>query len=110
MMSERTPFIERALQGRVLHLESIDDDVEAWNETENDVESLAEWLGMSEAEYGVWMREPDALPWILHARKRGLDFKQIMAARGPVAVAARGADEETLRLIDWLRKNGFIPA
>lgn len=109
-MSKRTPFIDRALQGRVLHLESIDDEVAAWHKTEEDVGTLAEWLGMTDAEYGVWMREPDALPWILHARKRGIDLDEILAARGPVAVAARGSDGETDRLIEWLRDNGFIQA
>ena len=71
-MSRKEPkaqtFIERYLAGEA-RPEEIDHYVDAWHRTPQELE-LHEFLGMSKAEYGRWLRNPDALSEIAHARKQ----------------------------------------
>lgn len=60
-------FIERYLAGEA-RPEEIDDYVDAWHRTPRGLE-LHEFLGMSKEEYALWLRNPDALGEIAHARK-----------------------------------------
>jgi hypothetical protein len=66
-MSEARPsFIDLALGGQA-RPEEIDDFVDRWHE-EPDGE-LHAYLGMTEAEYALWLSDPDSLPRILQARR-----------------------------------------
>ena len=70
-MSRKEPkartFIERYL-AREARPEEIDDYVDVWHKTPQGLE-LHEFLGMSKEEYGLWLRNPDALSEIARARK-----------------------------------------
>ncbi len=69
MSGERTKaptFFERYLIGAVRH-EEIDDYVDAWHSNPHGL-GLHEFLEMSEEEYALWLRNPDALPDIARAR------------------------------------------
>ena len=61
-------FIDRCLTGEVPP-ESIDDFVKEWHEGASTV-SLAEFLGMSDDEYWLWVKHADALPGIIAARRK----------------------------------------
>lgn len=61
-------FIDLALNGEVLS-DEIDDFVDAWHESDSDLELYA-FLGMTEEEYSLWMTNPAYLDLILSARHR----------------------------------------
>lgn len=107
-MSERETFIDLSLQGRVL-LDEIDDFVDAWHERPKG-QTLHKYLGMTRAEYSLWLREPDALPLIVKSRHEKTPLLQavndnVQAFR----LAARSGDAPKLkRLLRWLKEQGKI--
>ena len=81
----------------------IDDFVERWHEGQS-TEALHDYLGMSPAEYSLWLENPDMLLLICNARRR----------RQPLAEAVlsnlRANDgHQVARVESWLRRQG-IPA
>ena len=65
--------------GRVT-AEQIDDFVEAWHESGDDEQrSLAEFLGVTEEEYGVLIITDRALPAILAARRASRPLREFIA-------------------------------
>jgi len=60
-------FMERYLAGEARD-DEIDDYVDAWHARPGGQE-LHEFLGMSKDEYGLWLRNPDALSEIGRARR-----------------------------------------
>src|SRR5690348_2397155 len=103
-MSERPTFVSRALAGEAF-LDEIDDYVDAWHESKS-AEDLAEYLGLSEEEYALWVEVPDALGIIVSARsdRRSL-HKALNDNFEELKVAARAADTPKIaRLKTWLRK------
>ena len=64
---KQLPFIELYLSGKVLP-EDIDDYVDKWHANPAGQE-IYEFLGMSEEEYSLWLRDPNALPHIARARR-----------------------------------------
>ncbi len=67
-VKEAPTFIK--LHGRGLAtITDADDFVEAWNESGHDEQcSLADYLGVTDEEYDIWVITPRALPAILAAR------------------------------------------
>jgi hypothetical protein len=61
-------FMERYLAGEVGD-DAIDDYIDAWHTTPTGKE-LHEFLGMTLAEYGQWLANPDALRDIASKRRR----------------------------------------
>jgi hypothetical protein len=110
-MSEHLPFIQRALSGDVIDLREINADIDAWHETDT-TEPLNEWLGMSFDEYALYVERPQALRYILQARKYGVDISSFLHdanAMEATALAARGASAaEVEELLRWLRKTGRL--
>lgn len=64
-MSDLT-FMDRMLRGEVM-ADEIDDFVDFWHDSDSSV-PLHEFLGMSEAEYGLWVSSPSMLGVIVNAR------------------------------------------
>jgi len=63
------PFIDLYAAGRVA-AEDIDDFIDAWHESDSGEErTLAQFLGMSEDEYTVWLASRKVLPLIVAARR-----------------------------------------
>jgi len=67
MSEPQKSFIDLSLEGKV-SLDDIDDYVDAWHK-EPGVESLDRFLGMKNAEYSLWVRDPGTLPYIIKARR-----------------------------------------
>lgn len=71
----RMNFKERFLSGEC-GIEAIDDDVEAWHTTPEDGQSLVDYLGLTEQEYGVYVRENDiALEKLLLSQRKQQKFR-----------------------------------
>ncbi len=60
----RKSFVELHIEGRVLP-DEIDNFIEDWHNSDNE-KSLSEFLGFTEEEYNLWIKNPLALP-----KKRG---------------------------------------
>jgi len=67
MSEPHKTFIDLSLEGKV-SLDDIDDYVDAWHKAPGG-ESLGRFLGMKNAEYSLWVRDPDTLPYIIKARR-----------------------------------------
>jgi hypothetical protein len=84
-----------------------DDYVEAWHESgEDETRSLAEYLGMTDEEYGLWAITPRALPVILAARRANRPPREFVA---PFFDTLRAAGDPTDRpvvhaLSYWLKR------
>ncbi len=68
-------FIELVLAGEV-HREDIDDFIDHWHEGQA-VCSLAEFLGMSDDEYALWVEQPATLDLIIQAHEVGMRLEKI---------------------------------
>ena len=108
-MSKHRTFVERALAGEVLDLGTIDDEIDQWHSAPGSM-SLPKWLGMTDAEYQLFVERPEALKIILMARRYGQDLHSLLKATdNAVALAARGASAAEATLVrDWLAKTGRL--
>jgi hypothetical protein len=60
--------------------DKIDDFIEAWHISgDEEQRGLAEYLGISDAEYSVWLMSHGALPSILAARREGRPLTEVIA-------------------------------
>jgi hypothetical protein len=59
-MSRGRAFIDLCPDGKV-DFDDIDDFIDRWHETPRGAE-LHDYLGMTQEEYSLWLRVPDALP------------------------------------------------
>lgn len=113
-MSSQTPksvkFFDRYLKEKAL-AEDIDEYTDSWHADFKGKE-IYEFLGMSEKEYSLWLRDPDTLPHIARARRTGLPLEVVISAAleelsvEALPVNATKAD----RLMQWLRQMGEIHA
>jgi hypothetical protein len=107
-MSRKHPFIDLCLAGQVL-LEEIGDFVDEWH-SEPRGKELHEHLGMTQEEYSLWVRMPDALPYILKARRENKRLTDtIVTAYQDMRLAARSNDHSKIaRLQRWLKLQGEL--
>jgi hypothetical protein len=104
-MSRRQTFIDLCLKGKVPP-DEIDDFIGRWHETPKQME-LHDYLGMTVEEYSLWVRVPDALPYIIEARleKKPLTEAVVHGCRA-MRIAAQPDDESKIsRLQKWLQAN-----
>ena len=66
-MSDKPKFLELYMVGKV-DVGATDDFVDRWHDEPGGRE-LHDYLGMTEEEYALWLRHPDALPDIAAARR-----------------------------------------
>ena len=106
-MSRRT-FIDLCLAGNVL-LEEMDDFVDQWHEAPEGRE-LHDYLGMTKEEYSLWLRVPDALPYIIKARHEGKPLTgTVVHAYQEMRLAARANNQSKIaRLQKWLEAKGDL--
>lgn len=89
-------------------MSEIDQWVETWH-TGSDGRSLADFLGMSEEEYAVWVERPESLAFIVLARKRSMSLRDALKLRSPVSIAARTRSKKDAKeLLEWMRQTGRI--
>lgn len=73
------PFLALYADGRACR-EDIHDFIAAWHDSRDDEErSLAEYLGMTEDEYDIWLMDPRMLPLIVIARRGGGTLRDLVA-------------------------------
>lgn len=102
MSSSLPSFIALAVGGRI-DPDQIDDFVDRWHETDGGG-SLHDYLGLTNAEYALWLVEPDMLATIVRARAEVIPLPvmvhDILAhRRGSRSLEDVGRDE---RLDRWL--------
>ena len=68
-------FLEKVSSGETRG-EDIEEHVQAWHESSAEC-SLAEYLGMSDDEYALWVERPSALDLIIRARLEGMRLEKI---------------------------------
>ena len=74
MAAPRTTFIDAALGGTVLDIDTaVDDAIEEWHRRDGRLDDgsqvpIHDWLGMTREEYARFLEHPAALRTILHAR------------------------------------------
>jgi hypothetical protein len=111
MSKRRRTFLERALAGEVLDVDKeLTEQIAAWHQSPSDEGELHEYLGFAWDEYAFYVECPSLLQAILMARRNGIPLPvAIQAARGDVALAARGVPSEQLPEIrEWLQRTGRL--
>lgn len=82
MSLETDTFVALALGGKV-GLDAIDDFVDRWHEDPAASGTLADYLGLTDAEYALWVESPGELEHILDARRNGRPEDPAARALGP---------------------------
>lgn len=102
-------FIEDCLSGNAL-LSDIVSVVERWHQGEiNGDISLREALGMTREEYVLWMKDPENINFIIHARQRGIPVEQAIEEFFSLPMAARGSSKEEISaIVRWLENEHGI--
>ena len=101
-MSKGLTFLKLCLRGNTAP-DAIDRFVDRWHDTRGAL-PLHEYLGMTKEEYALWVQVPDALSYILVARRRGVSLRKIVAEGcGALQEDARAADPSVRRRLEqWL--------
>jgi hypothetical protein len=78
----------------------INDFISAWHASDDEERrSLAAYLGLTDAEYEVWLMDTDVLPQILSARRTGRGLREVVADYvAALQRAARPEDRSSLYL------------
>jgi hypothetical protein len=98
-------FIDLAVAGLVED-EEIDDYVEMWHESADDLGPIYSFLGMTEEEYAAWALDPDVLPHIITAHKRRKSFSDTLKVAYEERLAARSGNPDKLAHIrNWLQQH-----
>lgn len=107
-MSSQGTFIDLCLGGKVL-LDEIDDFIDQWHETPTGHE-LHDYLGLTKEEYSLWLRVPDALPYIVKARRENKPLKdEIVYACRDLQQTGQPCDQPMIdRLQVWLNAKGEL--
>jgi hypothetical protein len=87
--------------------EDIEDYVDSWHANPG-AKEIYEFLGMSEEEYALWLRDPAVLPHIARARVEGKSLATVIdSALQEMAGASRSSNGmKVQRLKRWLRQQG----
>ena len=115
-MFETTSFIEQALSGSILNVdEAVEDAIDEWHDRNGvgrtgEASTLADWLGMTEDEYALFVEQPSALKEILMAHRYHLSVRELLelARSGSTKIAARSAPEHYDTLLKWLKETGRL--
>jgi hypothetical protein len=108
MMMPTTTFVELCLQGDAL-VSDVDEFVQQWHESDDERE-LAEFLGLTESEYALWVEKPFSLKLIIFAKKNETPIEQLLRFNEGFALAARASSpEEVKTLVQWLKETKRIP-
>jgi hypothetical protein len=107
-----TTYMGLLLSGDALQ-EDIDDYVDAWHDSDDDMaaaaEELPDFLGMTHREYELWAERPTALPFIACAHKTGHPVENVIQTFSNAGIAARAVDQnEARKLLKWLEDTGRL--
>lgn len=102
----RKTFIDLCLEGDA-DLTEIDDYVEAWHNSDEDIE-IHTFLGMTLEEYFLWVENPNAIRMILFAKRYDFDIDAIGDQTDCQFAARSDAPKEIIEVIEWLKEMGRI--
>ncbi|HXH45292.1 MAG TPA: hypothetical protein VNK51_15755 [Bradyrhizobium sp.] len=110
-MSEKNDanFIDLCLSGNAL-IEEVDDFVDRWHESP-EKRTLRDFLGMSDAEYSLWINDPDVLPFVIISRRERRPFVKVVNDNyySNARLAARSDQGVKVRLLkEWLDRHGYL--
>jgi hypothetical protein len=97
------PFLDLYRDGQV-SARQIEDFIEAWHNLDDTEQCpLAEFLGMTEDEYTLWMASRKALPTIIAARQQGGRLEDLVAEHlAELQCAGSAADRSAIHVLsDW---------
>ncbi len=106
-MSRQT-FVDLCLKGKV-PLDEMDDFIDRWHDSPEG-RDLHDYLGMTKEEYSLWLRVPDALPYIIKARREMKSLTNtVIDECQDLRPGARSGDQAKItRLREWLKANGEL--
>ena len=107
-MSSGIPFLDLLISGKVSP-DQIDDFVDRWHEAPGGRE-LHDYLGMTSEEYSLWLRVPDALQYVVAARRKMKPLAETVAGacKELRRTGPGGHDAKTARLKEWLSAKGVL--
>jgi hypothetical protein len=95
-------FLDLCVEGRISP-DDIDDFIDRWHAAPGGIE-LHDYLGMTLEEYSLWLRVPDALPYILKARHEAKPLMEVV-----LRLASQNKDKsQTARVQKWLKAKGAM--
>ncbi|HEY1931482.1 MAG TPA: hypothetical protein VGG99_05680 [Acetobacteraceae bacterium] len=106
LRSAATPFLELFRDGKV-SAQQIADFIEAWHDSDPPERcTLAEFLGMTEDEYTVWLASRKALPSIVAAREEGRPLAELVAEHlAALRSLASPSDRSAIHVLShWLAR------
>src|SRR5690348_6588253 len=107
-MSEN--YVQDVLSGDALWTE-IEDYVEQWHRSEPAETSIADFLGMTQGEYDLFVEQPASLRFILAAHELDEPVENLVQRSDQHLVAARGlGQQEAEKVRRWLRQTGRLQA
>lgn len=100
-------FVDACLSGKAL-LGDVDDWIDQWHDSDTRL-SLDSFLGFTADEGSLFAERPDALRFIVAARRQGVPVATVLTTRDNYALAARASDSEDASAVrEWLRETGRI--
>ena len=98
-------FIEKCLEGSVLFSE-IHDYIEQWHESADIDVPLNEYLGMTQEEYDLFVKDEKNLGYIFYSRRHKVSLDFVL--KGDHRIAARTTSLDKAEEIDlWLKSEGL---
>ena len=104
--AEANSFMDLCLKGKVM-LDEIDDYIARWHRSAQAIDILS-YLGMTKEEYDLFVRDPDALAFIVTARRENRSLRDVVNENyhDELRIAARAAGSLGLkRLKRWLTEH-----
>jgi hypothetical protein len=102
-------FMDLCLAGETL-ASDINDYIDAWHESKDNGQSIAEFLGMTQSEYALWVEKPSSLKLIIFSRHSGASIENLLRFDKGHAMAARASSTEEVEvLVNWLKATKRIP-
>jgi len=100
-------FVDTCLSGHAL-LGDVDDWIDQWHDSDTSL-SLDSFLGFTADEVSIFAERPEALRFIVAARRQKVPVAKVLATRDNYALAARAGDsEKAAAVLEWLRKTGRL--
>jgi hypothetical protein len=107
-MSEN--YVQDVLSGDALWTE-IEDYVEQWHSSESAKSPIADFLGMTQGEYDLYVEQPTSLRLILAAHELDEPVESLVQRSDEHLVAARGlGQQEAEKVRRWLQHTGRLQA
>ena len=100
-------FIDDVLNADAL-IEEIDDYIEKWHNSDSDL-SVYEYLGMTEEEYYLWVKDDFYLKYIIAAHDKNVSIKELLKNEYSSRMVARAESPEKAKIIyNWLKSRGVV--